>query len=327
MESTANIHKRLEQALRAETRRKIVVHALNQRKVKHFAKAPFEDAKNDRLDSQLFARLLMSIKPSRASFSRSSRSPRAPSAVSWRSEPTTNPFHKQLRQHFPSYRRTLGIGLLPICLLVMLADRPSPHFLLETSPRDLAEIRCHRHHRVSLGLAEKRHSLAVRAPRLQLPKVTCMLKADEARRVLYLNELLAEVDRAMRHRRFARDPSPQPDLDFGPGAGPGLGGRHHRRSQRRCPLPDQDLFRGLLRPISHRPGEGTFKRPGPWVGLRNNGLIEVESRNGIGATSKNLAKMCTHGFTTKDDGHGFGLAFCAAPEEATGPTVVIRRMR
>ncbi len=41
--------------------------------------------------------------------------------------------------------------------------------------------------------------------------------------------------------------------------------------------------------------------------------------HGIGATSENLAKMFTHGFTTKDDGHGFGLAYCAkAMEEMNG---------
>ena len=38
--------------------------------------------------------------------------------------------------------------------------------------------------------------------------------------------------------------------------------------------------------------------------------IEVED-NGSGVAEENLAKIFSHGFTTKDDGHGFGLHSCA----------------
>lgn len=38
--------------------------------------------------------------------------------------------------------------------------------------------------------------------------------------------------------------------------------------------------------------------------------LEVED-NGIGVAEENLAKIFSHGFTTKEDGHGFGLHSCA----------------
>lgn len=41
-------------------------------------------------------------------------------------------------------------------------------------------------------------------------------------------------------------------------------------------------------------------------------LIKIEvADNGSGIAPENVAKLFTHGFTTKDDGHGFGLHTCA----------------
>ncbi len=202
MESTANMHKRLEQALRAETRRKIEVHVLNPRTVKHFAKALLKDAKTDRLDSQLIARFLVSMRPQPDfvfpdQFEELKESTRTRRRLVEERTDHKNRLHKLLRYHFPGYRRRLGIRQLPMRLLVLLADRPSPHLLLEPSPRELARTRYATRHRVGLGFAEKLHALAVQAPRLQLPKVTCMLIAAEARRILELNALLTEVDRAI----------------------------------------------------------------------------------------------------------------------------------
>jgi two-component system, LuxR family, sensor kinase FixL len=59
-----------------------------------------------------------------------------------------------------------------------------------------------------------------------------------------------------------------------------------------CPRPDKQL---TLRIIPH--GEGRLR-------------IEVAD-NGVGILPENLARMFTHGFTTKKDGHGFGLHISA----------------
>jgi len=42
---------------------------------------------------------------------------------------------------------------------------------------------------------------------------------------------------------------------------------------------------------------------------------------GSGITAENLDQIFTHGFTTKQDGHGFGLAFCVRAIEAMGGTL------
>jgi signal transduction histidine kinase len=38
--------------------------------------------------------------------------------------------------------------------------------------------------------------------------------------------------------------------------------------------------------------------------------VQVQD-NGIGIASENLVRIFSHGFTTKKDGHGFGLHTCA----------------
>ena len=42
------------------------------------------------------------------------------------------------------------------------------------------------------------------------------------------------------------------------------------------------------------------------------------SDNGVGITAENLVKIFTHGFTTKQDGHGFGLHSCANAAKEMG---------
>jgi signal transduction histidine kinase len=43
--------------------------------------------------------------------------------------------------------------------------------------------------------------------------------------------------------------------------------------------------------------------------------------NGEGVTSENLARLFTHGFTTRKGGHGFGLHSCALAAKAMGATI------
>ena len=47
------------------------------------------------------------------------------------------------------------------------------------------------------------------------------------------------------------------------------------------------------------------------------------SDTGSGITAENLKKIFTHGFTTKNDGHGFGLAFCARAIDAMGGRLTV----
>lgn len=202
MESTSNMHKRLEQALRAETRRKLEVHVLNPRAVKHFARALLKDAKTDRLDSRIIAQFLLRMQPEPRGelpdrFEELKEATRTRRRLVEERTDHKNRLHKLLRYHLPGYRKELGIHQLPKRLLVVLAELPSPHLLLEQSPEELASTRYGRNHRVGEVFAKKLHTLATHAPGLELPKVTRMLIKTTARRILDLNELLSEIDQAI----------------------------------------------------------------------------------------------------------------------------------
>jgi len=202
MESTSNMHKRLEQALRAEKRRKLEVHVLNPRAVKHFAKALLKDAKTDRLDSRIIAQFLLRMQPEPNGelpdrFEELKEATRTRRRLVEERTDHKNRLHKLLRYYLPGYRKALGIRQLPKRLLVVLAQLPSPHLLLEQSPEELASICYGRNHRVGEVFANKLHTLAASAPNLELPKVTRMLIQTTARRILDLDELLGEVDQAI----------------------------------------------------------------------------------------------------------------------------------
>lgn len=163
MESTSNMHKRLEQALRAETRRKLEVHVLNSRAAKSFGKVLLKDAKTDRLDSRLIALSLLRMQPQLraempAGFDELKEATRTRRRLVEERTDHKNRPHKLLRCHLPGYCQVLGIRTFPKRLLVVLAELDSPH---------------------------------------ALPKVTRLLTETTARRILDLDTLLAEVDRAI----------------------------------------------------------------------------------------------------------------------------------
>lgn len=202
MESTSNMHKRLEQALRAEKRRKLQVHVLNPRAVKHFAKALLKDAKTDRLDSQTIAQFMVRMKPEPSGelpdrFEELKEATRTRRRLVEERTDHKNRLHKFLRYYLPGYRKVLGIRQLPKRLLRVLVEVPSPHLLLERSPEELARIRYGRGHRVGETFAKKLHTVAAHAPGLKLPNVTRMLIETTARRILDLDDLLSEVDQAI----------------------------------------------------------------------------------------------------------------------------------
>ncbi len=58
--------------------------------------------------------------------------------------------------------------------------------------------------------------------------------------------------------------------------------------------------------------------------LQNAGVVEWQVEdNGIGIPAENLAKIFRHGFTTKAEGHGFGLHSCANAANAMGGRVAV----
>ncbi|CAM2009115.1 GAF domain-containing sensor histidine kinase [Acanthopleuribacter pedis] len=79
-----------------------------------------------------------------------------------------------------------------------------------------------------------------------------------------------------------------------------------------------NLIKNAAEAMSHLPPEARALA----VSLEENdeGEVLVHVRDeGIGIEPDHLAKMFTHGFTTKESGHGFGLHFCAnAMEEMRG---------
>lgn len=202
MESTSNMHKRLEQALRGEKRRQVEVHVLNPRAVKHFGKALLKDAKTDRLDSHLIALFLLRMQPRAQAvqpelFEELKEATRTRRRLVEERTDHKNRLHKLLRYHLPGYRKVLGIQTFSKRLLVVLAEFGSPHLLIERSVEDLAAMRYGPRHRVGTAFAEKLHALAAEAPCAELAKVTRMLVEMTARRILDLDALLVEIDGAI----------------------------------------------------------------------------------------------------------------------------------
>jgi transposase len=203
MESTSNMHKRVEQALRGEKRRKLEVHVLNPRAVKHFGQALLKDVKTDRIDSHLIALFLLRMKPEVQAvqpelFEELKEATRTRRRLVEERTDHKNRLHKLLRYHLPGYRKVLGIRTFSKRLLIVLAELGSPHLLAERGVQEeLATMRYGRGHRVGEAFAEKLVALADQAPHAELPKVTRLLIETTARRILDLDALLTEIDRAI----------------------------------------------------------------------------------------------------------------------------------
>ncbi|WP_448384377.1 IS110 family transposase [Desulfosoma sp.] len=202
MESTSNMHKRLEQALREEKRRPIEVHVLNPKAVKHFAKALLKDAKTDRIDSHTIALFLLRMKPEAKEpqpqeFEELKEATRTRRRLIEERTDHKNRLHKLLRYHFPGYRKVLGTRSFSKRLLVALAQCGSPHLLAQQSLEDLSQIPFGSRHRLGQGFAKKLHKLAAQAPRQELPKLSRLLIETTARRILELDALIHEMDQAI----------------------------------------------------------------------------------------------------------------------------------
>jgi signal transduction histidine kinase len=59
------------------------------------------------------------------------------------------------------------------------------------------------------------------------------------------------------------------------------------------------------------------------IGMFGSGCVRVQVKdNGIGIAPENLVKIFSHGFTTKKEGHGFGLHTCALAARDMGGSLV-----
>jgi transposase len=198
MESTGNMHKRLEQALRNEKRRKLEVHVLNPKAVKHFAKAMLKDAKTDRIDSVLIARFLIRMKPEPVDIPLTDVEELKELTRIRRKmieERTTekNRVHKMLRYYFPGYKSHLGKQLTKRILLAF-SKMPSPSAILEHSIEDIAGITNGARHRFGLSFAKSLHALAKQAPALELRRATRRMFEITTNRIIELDRLISELD-------------------------------------------------------------------------------------------------------------------------------------
>lgn len=221
MESTSNMHKQLENTLRNEKRRKLEVHVLNPRAVKHFWKALLKKAKTDKVDSHVIAQFLIRMKL------REQMEP--PEGIEELKEITRtrrrlieertsakNRMHKLLRYHFPGYSSLLGKTLTNRILLAISA-MPSPSDILDHSTEELAAMINGTRHRFGAAFALNLLALAKQAPTKKLRKSTRLLLTTTADRILDLNRQIFTMDEVI--EELLNDVFPEQNLTSIPGVG------------------------------------------------------------------------------------------------------------
>jgi transposase len=201
MESTSNMHKRLEEALRKERRRPVEVHVLNPMAIKHFRKVVLRDSKNDRMDAELIGAFMVRMKPKPRPLPPEGSEDLRTATRSRRTlvESQTqakNELHRFLRQYFPGYRQCLGRAISNR-LLVVLSEHPSPGEILAQSQDDLASLRNGARGRVGEKFAQTLQALAAQAPQREVPRAICLLIEQTARHLLGLKRRLLELDKAI----------------------------------------------------------------------------------------------------------------------------------
>ncbi|HKJ84926.1 MAG TPA: IS110 family transposase [Spirochaetia bacterium] len=222
MESTSNMHKRLEQRLRAEKRRSAEVHVINPRSVKHFAKVLLSDNKTDAIDSRIIARYLISIEPKPAALlpdgseelREATRTRRR--LIEERTQ-SKNRLHGLMRFHLPGYHSKIGRQLTKGILTVLNAY-PTPAEILAASDEELTRLTTGPRSRVGVALAAKMKELAAAAPQPNLGRTTALIIRTTAARVLELSAIIDEMDRGI--EELLAQVYPDQVLTTIPGVGP-----------------------------------------------------------------------------------------------------------
>lgn len=198
MESTGNFHKRVEDVLRHEKRLDLEVHVINPMAVKYFGKVLLKDAKTDRVDSFLIAKYLKCMKP-KAGYQPGEGVEELREGTRTRRQfieertQHKNRLHKLLRIHLPGYRKLLGKEITKQ-LLVTLSAMPSPDKILSNTVEQISKLQTGKRHYVRPGFAEGLRELAELAPRQRLYSTTSLLLRITTRRILELDEIIAEFD-------------------------------------------------------------------------------------------------------------------------------------
>lgn len=221
MESTGNMHKRIEQELRSETRRKLEVHVLNPKAVKHFSKALLKKAKTDKVDSHLIAcflhRMRLQQEPDMIEgLEELKEITRVRRRLIEDRTASKNRLHKLLRYHFPGYRTLLGKTLTKR-ILIAFAELPSPEDILACDTEKLAALKNGPSHKFGADFADRLKSLAKQAPSKVLRKGTRFLIVSTAKRILDLIDQIASLDQVI--EEMLEDFFPEQHLTSIPGVG------------------------------------------------------------------------------------------------------------
>lgn len=164
MESTSNMHKRLEQRLRAEKRCSVEVYVINPRSIKHFVRLMLSDSETDAIDSRLIARYLISIKPKPAvvlpdAFEELREITRTRRRLVEERTQSKNRLHALMRLYPPGYRAKIGRPLTKGALTVRNAY-PTPAEILAASEQKLAALHIGPRGRVGTAVVAKLKELA-----------------------------------------------------------------------------------------------------------------------------------------------------------------------
>jgi transposase len=222
MESTSNMHKRLEQRLRAEKRRNVEVHVINPRSIKHFAKVLLSDNKTDAIDSRIIARYLISIKPQPAAalpegFEELREATRMRRHLVEERTLSKNRLHGLMRFHLPGYHAKIGRRLTKGILTVLNAY-PTPAEILAAPEEELAALPTSSRSRVGAALAAKVKELAATAPQPKLGRTTALIIRTTAARILELSAIIDEMDHGI--EELLAEVYPDEVLTTIPGIGP-----------------------------------------------------------------------------------------------------------
>lgn len=220
MESTGNMHRRAEEALRTETRRKLEVHVLNPRAVKHYAKARLRDTKTDRIDARMIAFFLRSMRPPEGAelpeefgiMREATRTRR--SYIEDRTQ-EKNRLRTHMRYFFPGYRKVFP--RLTKGFLTALKAYPTPERIIEAGVEDIAALSMGRR-RVGEATARKLVELAEQVPSAATHRTVELAIRNAARSILALDAQLAEMDEAI--AELVESVFPDSPLHTVPGLGP-----------------------------------------------------------------------------------------------------------
>jgi len=198
LEATGDLHKRAEQALRGEKRRKLDVRVVNPLSVRQFKKMLLKDCKTDELDARMIALYALRMRPDGQApvpegFEELREAARLRRRLVEEKTDAKNRLHKLLRYHFPGYQEFLGKTLVRRVLLAF-AEMPAPGDILERGVEAVAAMKNGGHHRFGRAFAEALAKLAAQAPSRDLRVTTRLFIQNTARRVLELEAQIAEMD-------------------------------------------------------------------------------------------------------------------------------------